>query len=1105
MNFLLQPQLGLSKGTKTACTLLLVAQFVTGASFMEQAQAATAPSTHTVKRANIAQTITGSVKDSDGSALAGVSIRIKGGKGGATTNAEGNFKLDLPTGNETLIISMIGYKTKEVSVSGRSVVNVVLEDNTAAIDEVVVVGYGQQKKLTMTGSVATIDMKAIEDLPVGSLGAALVAQQPGVGVSGGNSRPGTNATITIRNASSILADAGRTTTPLYVIDNVVRSEDDFNTLDQSEVENISILKDASAAIYGARGAYGVIVVTTKRGKAGAPKFSYSTSYGLSDSPMPKMMNGYELATYSNSYNMGSTDPKVFFAQDELDYFKDNSKSWLEQAWKPSYVMRHAFNVSGGNDRATYFAGISYNEQDGNFERINKNKWTFRGSADINVARGVKTGLSISGDLSNKDVYLNKQGGSAQISENEKDYISLLYVAPFKPTYVNVDGIDYPTNLYPLETNPNSVSNFHFFEVQKLNNYKRDKNTGLNINAYLEYDIPFIKGLKAKATFNKNIENGWSKEFGTRYNVYSFKMLGTNSHIFGGALDKKFEVRNSDRILVKPSYSDSYQLNGYLTYSRDFGKHSISALALVEQSETESDAVQSFIDNVIPGGLDYLGYAAGAAATGGPGNGNISETPSESGSLSYVGRLNYSFDNKYLAEFAVRRDASTKFHPDNRWGTFPSLSLGWVVSEESFFKQNVSWMNFFKIRLSGGLTGTDNNVAAFAYRRSYNIFQLGKGAVFGSNTSNRASAINLKTDMANENVKWDSDIKLNAGIETKFLNNRLDFGVDAFFDKYYDLLNSASASVPLTVGANLPAENWLEVHGFGAEVSLGWSNRITKDWSYKVRGFMSWYDNRNVTKDFDKGLKGTYRDGTGLSSDLGFLGYKSLGMLRTQADVDALLATYPTYTVNGTKPVPGMLYYEDVRGKKSATPDADGNYSYAAPDGIITEEDMVYLSSKSSNHYGLGLNLGTTYKKLSIAINIGGSFGGQNILRDREMGWSSSKNDNKYITNLPSYLTDHWTEENTNAKYPAPKYESVNKLSSDFWFKSSTSVAVRNLNVSYELPSKVMKALNISSARLYFVATDPFVIYNDYEHVRSSGDYTAYPVLSSFSMGMNLNL
>ncbi|MEA5404846.1 TonB-dependent receptor [Arcicella sp. DC2W] len=1090
MELFLQTQPNLVKKSLLACSPILAVLLFSGTSFATKHKevASSKQAVSVIKKANTP--IKGIVKDASGEAIAGVSVRVKGGKLGTVTDAKGAFSLDLPKGNETLVFTSVGLKTQEVAVNGRSEINLTMEDDVSALDEVVFVGYGQQKKINLTGAVATIDMKSIEDLAVGSLSAALVSQQPGVGVSGGTSRPGDNASITIRNPILLSKDGG-SLRPLYVIDNIVRTEDDFNVMDVSEVENISILKDAAAAIYGARGAYGVVVVTTKRGKTGAPKFSYSTSYGTSNAELPKMMNGYELATYVNDYNFKTTNPSILYSQDELDYFKANSQDWLSQAWKSSSVTRHALNVSGGTEKATYFAGITYNQQDGNFEKINFDRWTFRASTDIKVSNNVKVGLGLSGDMSKKDRYLLKQGGS----DNEKDYKSLIYAAPFIPAYI--DGL--PVNT----TGGGSTSeNFHFFEAQKSNNYLLAKNNGLNINAYVEYDIPFLKGLKAKIAYNRTFENNFGKEFGTRYLLYNFNMLGTNKHIFGGGVrGTPTNISNSNRIYFAPNYSDSYQLNGYLNYDKTFGKHSISAIALFEQSETYSDGITSYLDNLVDGALDNAGYALGGTASG-AGVGVINESESESGRLSFAGRLNYAYAGKYLAEFAVRRDASTNFAPENRWGTFPSLSVGWVISEEPFFKNNVRFVDFLKLRLSGGLTGMDNT-RAYNWLKSYNLIQTGNGPVFGGNLD-RAGIFRLKNAMPNREVRWDSDTKLNAGIDANFLQNRLSLGIDAFYDHRYDMLVTLASSVPLTVGAALPSENFATVDGFGTEVSLGWTSKINKDWSYKVRGFFAWSDNKQVKVDFDKGLTGTYQDPTGRSTDMGLLGYKCLGMLRTQADVDALLAKYPNYTIDGVKPLPGMLYYEDVRGTKNATPNADGTYSYAEPDGKIDINDRQYLTNKQDNHYGFGLNFSTSYKRLSFSFAMGGSFGGQSMLESGARGWGTSAQVNAK-TNLPQHLTDHWTPENPNAKYPAPNYRGQNSLDSDFWFVSSFQMSVRTLNVSYELPANLLKKLNVSGARVYLTSTNPLNLYNPYTYKQYSGAFDVYPTLRSFSMGLNLNL
>lgn len=1022
------------------------------------------------------KTITGNVKDATSQPVPGANIIIKGTKIGTVSNSEGNFKLTLSQGNETLVISSVGYQSREVAVNGQNFVAVTLDDDVASISEVVVVGYGTQKKVSLTGAVAAVDMKAIQELPVGSLSAALQGQMPGVSVSGGTSRPGENAQITVRNPI-ILSKDGGTLRPLYVIDNVVRTEEDFNLLDASEVEAISVLKDAAAAIYGARSNQGVVVVSTKRGKVGAPKFSYSGSLGISDAAMlPKMMNGFEHATYLNNLNFAAgrtaTDPLIY-TQDELEHFKQNNYNWLETAWKSSSVMRHALNVSGGNDRATYFAGITYNAQNANFDNINANKWTFRASTDITVAKGLKTGLSLSGDLYDKRMYYLKQGG-----ENpENDMKALLYTPQFNPPYVN--GLPV---LLSNAGNVNTVDAFHFFEVQNSDNYTRTRNTGLNVTANIDYEIPFIKGLKARVLFAKTLDNSFGKQYGTKYNVYSFSMLGQNKHIYGGDVLRTVTLNNGDRVRINPSYNDTYQLNGYLNYDRQFGKHHVSAIAFFEQSETNFNSVAAMAEGVIIGGLDNMRYATGTQTA--------NETQSESGNLSYAGRINYNFANKYLVEIAARYDASTNFAPEYRWGFFPSISAGWVISDEQFFKNNVSFVDFLKFRGSLGFMGGDAT-KAYNWLTSYSI-QTGKGAVFGGN-ADRPLIISPNNAMSNRQARWDNNTKYNFGIDAQFLKNRLSFGFDAFYDHRYNMLTALTSSVPLLVGATLPSENYASVDGFGYEISLGWSNKITSDWSYKINTFLSWSDNKQLIVDVDKGKLGTYEDPIGKSTDMGVQGYRYLGMFRTQQDVDSWLEKNPNYTIFGAAPKPGMLYYQDIRGPK----DASGQYT--APDGKITDADLDFLTKKANNHYGLGFNVSTTYKNLTVSAVMGASFGGQAVIE------SSARSQATLTANRPQFWADHWTPQNTQAAYPSPYYRDAYNVVSEFWFVNALSAGMRNFNVSYNLPAQASKKLGLNNLKVYLVAVNPFNFYNPYSYKTYSGSYDAYPTLRSFSLGLNLGL
>ena len=1063
----------------------LAAALLVGGSLLGAAPANAAGAASPALAADINVAFTGIVKDTKGNPLPGATIIIRGTKSGTTSAADGTFRFNLPTGNEVLIISSVGFKTQEIEVKGRATLEVRMEDDNAALDEVVVVGYGTQTKAHLTGAVASVDMNAIQNLPVGTLSTAIQGQLPGVSVSGGTGRPGDPGLITIRNPSLKSKDGG-TVQPLYVIDNVVRNQDDFNLLDQSEVQAISILKDAAAAIYGARANQGVVVITTKRGQNGPPKFSYSGSAGLSDAvQLPTMMNGFQQATYLNDLNTAGgklpTDASIY-TPDELAYFADpaNNTDWLRKAWKPALLTRHALNMSGGSERVTYFAGVSYQYQNANFDGIYNNKWTYRASTDVQVARGLKAGLSLSGSLNQKQMYYLKQGGE----NTENDMRSLLYTPQFAPPYIN--GL--PVLLNPSGNPSNDFGAFHFFAIQNSDNYTSTRYSGMNLTANISYDVPFVKGLSVRALYSKTLDNSFGKQYGTKYNVYQFAMQGDHKHIYGGNVIASPLLNNGDRVRINPSYLDSYQLNGYLNYNRTFGKHAITALAFVEQSETNYDAVAAMAEGVIVGGIDNMNYATGTQTT--------SESQTESGLLSYAGRVNYSYADKYLLEVAVRYDGSTNFAPQYRWGLFPSISAGWVISEEPFFRNNISAVNFLKFRGSVGFLGGDAT-RAYNWQTSYAL-QTGKAAVFGGN-GDRGLVITPNNAMANPYIRWDDDTKYNAGIDAQFLGNRLSLTVDAFYDHRYNMLTALSGSAPLLIGATLPSENYSTVNGFGYEISLGYNNRITKDWAFRLNTFLSWSDDRQVKIDVPRGNLGTYIDPTGQSSDQGTFGYHYAGIFRTQADIDTYKAAVQAATGNtkptilGLAPALGMPYYNDVRGLKQ------GDNTYAAADGNITDADQDYLTPKASNHYGFGFNPQITYKSLTISATMGLSFGGQAVVE------SAARSQGTATSNRPAFWADHWTPDNPNASMPNPYYKDQYNVTSEFWFRSAFSAGMRNANISYAVPAAFTNRLHMSSLNVFFVAVNPLNFYNPYSYKTYSGSYEAYPTLRSLSLGLNVAL
>lgn len=1020
-------------------------------------------------------TVKGKVLSEEGEEVPGVTVRVKGVQKGTITDADGNYTIQVPGGNAVLVFSFISHAPVEVPVDNRSAVNVTLKNGLTSLSETVVVGYGTQQKAHLTGAVATVNVKEIEDLPLGNLSATLQGKMAGVSVSGGTGRPGDAGAITIRNPVVYSKDGG-STGPIYVIDDVIRTQEDFNLLDPTEVENISVLKDAAAAVYGVNSSQGAVVIRTKRGKAGKVVINYNSSVALNQATsLPTMMNGYEHAAYMNDLyfedGKGPDDPQVY-TPDELEHFRSNNYDWLRQAWKSSLVTRHALNVSGGTDKATFFAGASYFYQNGNFDNIKNDKWTFRASGDVKLATGLKMGLSVSGDLNNTKMYLMKVG-----QENpENDMKGLLYTPQFTPPYVN----GYATQ---LSSSSNTIDAFHFFEVQKLNNYSQSRNAGLNVVANLEYQPTFIKGLTAKVQYAKLLDNSFPKQFGTYYYVYAFDMEGEHNHIYAGNPIKTVRVKNGARVYFKPAYGDRYQLNGYLTYARKFGKHDISLLAVAEQREYRSDEVQAYTEDPTDGAPDISRFAFG--------NMNVWETAGETGNLSYIGRANYAFDNKYLMEFAFRYDASTNFAPQYRWGFFPSLSLGWVVSQEGFFQRNVRSLDYLKLRASAGHLGGDFT-RPYGYMQRYTPGQTA-GAVFGGNSN---KTVGTKPEIIpNPAARWDDDIKVNFGIDVKALNSRLSATVDAFYDHRYNMLTTLTASVPLTVGSNISAENYNTVDAYGYEISLGWSDRISRDINYYVNGFLSWSDAKAVKVDVDKGVRGTWEDPNGYSLDRGVRGYHYLGMFRTQEEVDAFMSKNPDYKVFGNTPKPGMLYYKDIRGKIDP---ATGQYT--GPDGVVDENDEDWLTKKANNHYGFGLSLGAGYKGFRLDMVMSGSFGGMNVVE------GGARKQATVTSNRPAFWTDHWTPENPDAKYPSPYYDDTYDVTSSFWFRSSFSFRVRTLNLSYTFPQTLAKNMGFQSFKMYLAATNPFNFYNPYDYKDNAlGSFDQYPLMRTIAVGLNVSL
>lgn len=1076
------------------------------------------------------RTITGTILSSDkNEPLVGVTVQVKGNSTAAQTDVNGRYSIKITNlQNVVLTIKYVGYTYQEHTLKvGENNLDVKLLPSTETnLDDVVVVGYGTQKKVTLTGSVSVADLKKIEDVPALSLSAALRGTAVGVSVSGGVSRPGQSASIVVRNPIYVSKDPAQGLNPLYVIDDIVRSQADFEILDQSQVESISILKDAEASIYGVSGSNGVVIVRTKRGRAGAPKISFSSSVGFSNATqLPSVLSGPQLAQFTNDYvntNLAQStatatagsqvfpdatkyyvDPVTglrvlngvtqttketsFYTNDELAYINnpDNNYNYMKQAFQTARIFREALSISGGSEKATYFVGGDYVNQGSNFSGVNSSKYGLRANIEVKPAKGLTVFASLSTDVNYSKNFWYKL---PSVTESlDLDVTSLQLVYPWWKYYI--DG-------NPVFRSTSGHQSVNFFLQQNSGNFTTTQNYLMNMLGRINYEVAGVKGLSVTATLNRNIAAANGKQFGTKLAYTRYSGEGVNLHIPGGTLQDRVLITNGDKVRLTPSFNTSYQLDAGLNYNRSFGKHNIAALALFEQRETNVDGVAAEAAGTITGGLPYQAFTTGAQTS--------NETASEYGQQSFISRLNYDYDNKYLLQLVYRADGSSFFGSENKWGSFPSASVGWVISSEPFFKKNVQWVDLFKFRASVGLTGS-NQTKAFNYQASYNYGTgSGGGAVIGGAGDNPRT-IGYKANLAipNPGVAWDHWTKVDYGFDAQFLKNRLSFSADYFWSHGYDLLTQLTSSVPFVIGAATPSENYDIINTFGVELQAGWRDHIGKNFIYSFTPFFSWSDNKFVLYDIAAGNRGGPLDFTGGSNDPGVYGYKSLGMVRTVAEAQALIAqrTQAYAAAKGIQPSavpanaitsvgnliqPGMLVYQDTNN-----------------DGVITEADKTYFGGKQNNHYALGLNWSAGYAGVTLNVVMGASWGG---LADvgGEKPTASSGTSTAVTDNRASYWADHYTPSNPNAKYPAA-YFSSNLETSDFWFVSATQFNITNATLSYSLPTNWSRKAGMSSVRVFAVATNPIQFINPFpnNYRDFSSALAAYPALRTISLGLNV--
>ena len=1075
------------------------------------------------------QTVTGLVVDVSGEPIIGATVMVVNGTVGTVTDIDGKFNIKVAPKSK-LKVSFVGYTSQIISDLKNP--RIVLLEDQLKLDEVVVLGdYGSQKLRNATGAIETISTEELKDLSVGSLGDALAGKINGLHVSLSGGRPGSTPSLQIRQSSvnttiTPSSDLGgnASPTPLYVIDGFIADEGAFNNLDINEVENVTVLKDAAAAVYGARAAYGVVLVKTKQGKVGAPKISYSGQFGYTDALMlPKMLNAYDYGRIYNAARAANTATKdqesddlrvQLFQSDELEAMKGMNYNLLDKEWSAALTQRHSVNISGGTEKATYFGGVSYYQQEGNIGRLDYNRWNYRAGVNANISKWMKASLQVSGNYGETNKPKNVKGGGS-----DGDFESLMLHVPYVPDQVNGYYI-FHSGMENI-TNPSDQQKYNFAAVQNASDNVENQNQNFSLNGSLEYDFgwsKYLRGLKVKASYSKNISTGKTNTIGTKIDVYRLiSRGGSGGHLYvGDEIEYNantlglYELNNGNSLGRSMNRSDSYQMNLTVSYARQFGKHYVSGLCSIEKAESEWEDLNGSLTDPLPftdgQSSSVDSNAEGFAQT-------VTFNRSESGMLSYVGRVNYSYDDKYLFEFMLRSDASAKFAPQNYWGMFPSWSAGWVISDEKWFDKDKTKIDFLKIRGSFGILGKDN-VNAWLWTQLYTR-NPDKGPIFGTNSSTNTSAtIRMPKQGVNPDVHWDKTYKTNFGIDMAFLKNRMSANLDFYYDMGREMFAShqGTSYYPNTVGIQPAPENFGEVDTYGVELSLGWKDKIGKDMSYWVKLTTGYNDNKiretgwKAAYDFDKLVRNE-------RSDRGLWGYECIGMFRSYQEINEYFDKYSItkYLGNTKENVhPGMLIYKDVRGQYD-----ESTGTFGPADGIVDEQDYIKISHRASNPYGGTLNFGFSYKDFSISAQFGASWGAYSLVPTtmRKESYSEYSNVSAMWKDMFVYEDIYdannivTVAQNRNAKYPNIRYSSVNGAPSTFWKVSAATVQLRNMTVAYALPKEWLKIIGISSCRFNLTCQNVFNFLNPYPEgawASWAGSYGYYPNLRKFTLGVNVS-
>lgn len=1008
--------------------------------------------------------ITGKVTNDANEPLPGVSIGIKGTSRGTTTDATGSYVLHARDNNDTLVFSFIGFTPQEVPLAGRTQVNIKLSGENKALSEVVVVGYGQQTKATVTGAVTAIKSADIIRTKNENVVNSLTGKLAGVRIVQKSSEPGAfNNTFDIRG----LGDA------LIIIDGIPR--DNMSRLNPDDVESVSVLKDASAAVYGVRAANGVVLITTKRGKAGTSQINYSANFGI-QTPIgsPKSTNAVEWMTLANEKSMHNRNGGTLrYQADEIEAYRNGTKQgsdWYKAVIRPSAPMsQHNLSATGGSDKVQYYASLGYLSQE-SFLRSNSNnykRYNLRSNVTGRITNRLKADFQLNGVFDQSDK-----------NYESTDWIirSMERAAAIQPIYSNGNH-DYLQYGWVDGSNPVAMADAN------QSGYRKFNNKWFQSNISLEYDVPGIDGLRAKGMFGYDFQLVDNKAYKQAYNLYNYD--DATETYRPTTTQSPSTVRRE--YFTKQSLLTQFSLN----YSHVFNQvHNVSLLALYEGQSRKGDNIYAQRDLAIP--LDQLSAGNSKNQLG-----SMSTNAADLydyANIGYVGKANYNYKGKYLAEFGFRYDGSSKFDPSHRWGFFPSGSVGWRFTDENFWKNlNIAYIDNAKFRASYGVLGDDGAstyqfLNGYTYPATGDYNNLPGGSVFDGTFVNSAAS----TGIANKNITWYTAKTFDVGLDVATKNGMLGLVIDYFQRKRTGLLATRAISLPTVVGAALPQENLEGDMTRGIDVEVTHHNKIG-EFTYNIRGTFGFtrtqYTYREVGT-FGNQYSNWRDNNNNRYSDMVW-GFKGIGQFQSYEEIANSKVKYDQGTL------PGDYKYQDTNG-----------------DGVITDADQVPISYSGRPMFTYGLTLDASWKGFDISMLFQGAakvyVNYVEILA--EPMWGSD------YSNALEMFMDRWHPEDPNAnpydpntKWVGGKYAytgTVARGNSTFAWQNASYIRLKTVELGYTVPASILKRIGIKGARVYTnvynLATWSKMKFIDPEHPSDSYG-NVYPLNRTYNMGFTINL